>query len=149
MRKRTDPVVLFLIMMLMAIVQSCSAGWHLRKAISKDPNILMQRDTVVETKVVVQEKTVTEKLIVNQIDTVILTSPDGIQVRLERIYDTVMVDVVCPPETVMVETIVELPPVVEYKESESKNKYQEWGLALLGFFIVLMVVRKLLDKVLG
>jgi hypothetical protein len=138
MRKRIDPAVLFIIMVLMAIIQSCSAGWHLRKAISKDPNILMQRDTVVETEVVV-----------NQIDTVILMSPDGVQVRLERIYDTVMVDVVCPPETVMVETIVELPPVVEYKESESKNKYQEWGLALLGFFIVLMFVRKLLDKVLG
>ena len=147
--RRMNPVVLFFIMMLMYLLQSCSAGWHLRKAISKEPNILMQRDTVVETEVVIQEKTVTEKLIVNQIDTVILTSPDGVQVRLERIYDTVMVDVICPPETVMVETIVELPPVVEYKESESKNKYQEWGLALLGFFIVLMVVRKLLDKVLG
>ena len=140
-------LILFLIMMY--LLQSCSAGWHLRKAISKDPNILMQRDTVVETEVVVQEKTVTEKLIVNQIDTVVLMSPDGVKVRLERIYDTVMVDVICPPETVMVETIVELPPVVEYKESESKNKYQEWGLALLGFFIVLMFVRKLLDKVLS
>lgn len=142
-------LILFLVMMMMYLLQSCSAGWHLRKAISKDPNILMQRDTVVETEVVVEEKTVTEKLIVNQIDTVVLTSTDGVQVRLERIYDTVMVDVICPPETVMVETIVELPPAVEYKESESKNKYQEWGLALLGFFIVLMVVRKLLDKVLG
>jgi len=142
-------LILFLIMMTMYLLQSCSAGWHLRKAISKDPKILMQRDTVVETEVVVQEKTVTEKLIVNQIDTVVLMSPDGVQVRLERIYDTVMVDVICPPETVMVETIVELPPVVEYKESESKNKYQEWALALLGFFIVLMFVRKLLDKVLG
>ena len=147
--KKINPVVLFFLMMLMALIQSCSAGWHLKKAISKDPKILMQRDTVVETEVVVEEKTVTEKLIVNQIDTVVLTSPDGVQVRLERIYDTVMVDVVCPPETVMVETIVELPPVVEYKESESKNKYQEWALALLGFFIILMVVRKLLDKVLS
>jgi hypothetical protein len=139
-------LILFIIMMLMAIVQSCSAGWHLRKAISKDPNILMQRDTVVETEVVVQEKTVTEKLIVNQIDTVILTSPDGVQVRLERIYDTVMVDVICPPETLMVETIVELPPVVEYKESDSKNKYQEWGMIALGIIIGLMLVRKVIDK---
>jgi len=147
--KKIGPVVLFLIMMLMALIQSCSAGWHLKKAISKDPNILIQRDTVVETEVVVEEKTVTEKLIVNQIDTVVLMSPDGVKVRLERIYDTVMVDVICPPETLMVETIVEMPPVVEYKESKSKNKYQEWGLALLGFFIVLMIVRKLLDKVLG
>ncbi len=139
-------LILFLIMMTMYLLQSCSAGWHLRKAISKDPNILMQRDTVVETEVVVQEKTVTEKLIVNQIDTVILTSPDGVKVRLERIYDTVMVDVVCPPETVMVETIVELPPVVEYKESESKNKYQEWGMIALGIIIGLMLVRKVIDK---
>jgi len=139
-------LILFLIMVTMYLLQSCSAGWHLRKAISKDPNILMQRDTVVETEVVVQEKTVTEKLIVNQIDTVILTSPDGVKVRLERIYDTVMVDVVCPPETVMVETIVELPPVVEYKESESKNKYQEWGMIALGIIIGLMLVRKVIDK---
>ena len=147
--KKINPIVLFLLMMFMALIQSCSAGWHLKKAISKDPNILIQRDTVVETKVVIEPKIVKETFVVNQIDTVILTSPDGIQVRLERIYDTVMVDVICPPETVMVETIVELPPVVEYKESESKNKYQEWALALLGFFIVLMFVRKLLDKVLG
>jgi hypothetical protein len=139
-------LILFLIMMTMYLLQSCSAGWHLRKAISKDPNILMQRDTVVETEVVVQEKTVTEKLIVNQIDTVILTSPDGVQVRLERIYDTVMVDVICPPETLMVETIVELPPVVEYKESDSKNKYQEWGMIALGIIIGLMLVRKVIDK---
>jgi hypothetical protein len=98
---------------------------------------------------VIEPKVVTETVVVNQIDTVVLMSPDGVRVRIERIYDTMMVEAICPPETVMVETIVELPPVVEYKESESKNKYQEWGLALLGFFIVLMVVRKLLDKVLG
>ncbi len=147
--KKTNPVVLFVIMMLMYLLQSCSAGWHLRKAISKDPNILMQRDTIVETQVVIEPKVVTETVVVNQIDTVVLMSPDGVRVRIERIYDTMMVEAICPPETVTVETIVELPPVVEYKESESKNKYQEWGLALLGFFIVLMVVRKLLDKVLG
>jgi len=147
--RRTNPVVLFVIMMLMYLLQSCSAGWHLRKAISKDPNILMQRDTIVETQVVIEPKVVTETVVVNQIDTVVLMSPDGVRVRIERIYDTMMVEAICPPETVMVETIVELPPVVEYKESESKNKYQEWGVALLGFFIVLMVVRKLLDKVLG
>ena len=147
--RRMNPVVLFFIMMLMYLLQSCSAGWHLRKAISKDPNILMQRDTIVETQVVIEPKVVTETVVVNQIDTVVLMSPDGVRVRIERIYDTMMVEAICPPETVTVETIVELPPVVEYKESESKNKYQEWGLALLGFFIVLMVVRKLLDKVLG
>ena len=147
--RRTNPVVLFVIMMLMYLLQSCSAGWHLRKAISKDPNILMQRDTIVETQVVIEPKVVTETVVVNQIDTVVLMSPDGVRVRIERIYDTMMVEAICPPETVMVETIVELPPVVEYKESESKNKYQEWALALLGFFIILMVVRKLLDKVLG
>lgn len=142
-------LIIFILMMLMYLLQSCSAGWHLRKAISKDPNILMQRDTIVETQVVIEPKIVTETVVVNQIDTVVLMSPDGVKVRIERIYDTMMVEAICPPETVMVETIVELPPVVEYKESESKNKYQEWGVALLGFFIVLMVVRKLLDKVLG
>lgn len=144
MRKK---IILFVLMMLMYLLQSCSAGWHLRKAISKDPDILVQRDTVVETEVVLEEKVITEKLIVNQIDTVLLTSPDGVQVRLERIYDTVMVDVLCPAETVMVETIIELPPVLEFEESRSSP--MEWGLYVLGGLVVLMIVKKVLDGILG
>lgn len=87
-----------------ALLSGCSADWHLRKAISKDPSILLEGTTIIHDTVTV----VTPEL---RVDTVHHWSMDTVtsyvdRVRIRTKVDTVnrmvYVDVVCPADTIRV-----------------------------------------------
>ena len=103
-------------------VVSCGAKYHLKRAIAKDPTILQSEIVQIDTVVVTEEKTLTDTLVLN--DTIVreITSKDGVVVRLQRVVDTIRVDVECPADTIRIEKVVEIPKV-EYKERPIPLKY--------------------------
>lgn len=96
------------------LVQSCGASWHLRRAIAKDPTILADTIVRVDTTIVTESISVVDTLVVRDTITREIVR-DGVVVKLQRIHDTIRVDVVCPPDTI---TLVQDIPVerVVYKE---------------------------------
>ena len=97
-----------------AVLQSCGAGWHLRRAIAKDPTIANDTIVRVDTTVVTQSISVVDTLVVR--DTIMREIVrDGVQIKLQRIHDTIRVDVVCPPDTIRVVAEVPVDRII-YKE---------------------------------
>ena len=96
------------------IVQSCGASWHLRRAIAKDPAILADTIVRVDTTIVTPSISLVDTLVVR--DTIMREIVrDGVVVKLQRIHDTIRVDVACPPDTI---TLIQDIPVdrIIYKE---------------------------------
>lgn len=94
------PATIILVVMLCG----CSADWHLRKAISKDPSILLEGTTIIHDTVTV----VTPELRVDTVhhwstDTV-TTVVDRVRIRtkVDTVNRTVYVDVICPADTIRV-----------------------------------------------
>ena len=120
---------------------SCSASFHLKRAIAKDPEIVrditVRVDTVVITKAVELRDTITIK----EVDTIQIVR-NGVVVDIRRQYDTIEVDVQCPPDTIRITQEVEVPQYVPEKKEKNIGKG-----ALLGFIFALVLV-KIVSKVL-
>ena len=123
------------------LLQSCGAQWHLKRAIAKDPeivkNITVRVDTVVITKAVELRDTITIK----GVDTIQIVK-NGVVVDIRRHFDTIEVDVQCPPDTIRITQEVEVPQYIPEKKEKNIGKG-----ALLGFIFALVLV-KIVSKVL-
>ena len=123
------------------LLQSCGAQWHLKRAIAKDPEIVrditVRVDTVVITKAVELRDTITIK----EVDTIQIVK-NGVVVDIRRHFDTIEVDVQCPPDTIRIIQEVEVPQYVPEKKEKNIGKG-----ALLGFIFALVLV-KIVSKVL-
>ena len=124
---------------------SCSAQWHLKKAVHKDPTIL-EKDTLVVTNTVVSPPVaITDTVIMKQHDTITLVK-DRLRVSIVKVNDTITIDAICDSDTII--SIVEVPyDKVVYVEKESlwdkiKNLAIYMGLA----FLVFKIIMKQFDK---
>lgn len=121
-------------------LSSCSARWHLKRVISKQPSILTEGKIIQEvrdTLVLTTEKVQFDTIIDFQTDT-ILVQQDNASAKLliDTVLQTVYVDVVCDADTIYVETITE--QVILKPEIPPSFSWRTWltvgciGLFLLG-----------------
>jgi len=125
---------------LVLLLTSCSAQWHLKKAVQKDPTIL-EKDTLVVTDTVVSPPVaITDTVIMKQHDTITLVK-DRLRVNIVKVNDTITIDAICDSDTII--SIVEVPyDKIVYVEKESlwdkiKNLAIYMGLAFLLFKIIM------------
>ena len=95
-----------------AVMASCSASWHLKRAIAKDPSIVKPTAVRFDTIVITKERKLTDTIVMNDVDTITIER-DRVRVRLVRSYDTLMVEGTCLPDTIRIDVIREIPQVVQ------------------------------------
>ena len=132
-------------LILMLSLTSCSAQWHLKKAVLKDPTILKKDTLIVRDTVVTPPVAITDTVIMKQHDTINLVK-DRLKVSIVKVNDTITIDAICDSDTII--SIVEVPyDKVVYVEKESlwdkiKNLAIYMGLA----FLVFKIIMKQFDK---
>lgn len=117
------------------LLSSCSAQWHLKRAIAKDPSL--KRDTIVkiDTAIVTQEKILSDTLVVS--DTIVREiKSDGVVIRLQRVHDTIKVEAICESDTIKIVKEVEVVRYIEHKKTSIFDKAN----ALIRSLIALIVV---------
>jgi hypothetical protein len=128
-----------------ALLSSCTADWHLRKAISKDPTILLQ-GRVIEY----HTDTILVAIPEVQVDTVHRWSVDTVtsyvdKVRIRTKVDTVdryvYVDVLCPADTVYIEHTTERTVIQPRVQRRSLDSDWRILLVILGIVIFAYVIR--------
>jgi hypothetical protein len=128
------PVKLIIVLSL----TSCSAQWHLKKAVRKDPTIL-EKDTLVVTDTVVSPPVaITDTVIMRQHDTITLVR-DRLRVSIVKVNDTITIDAICDSDTII--SIVEVPyeKIVYVEKATFWDKFKDLILAagvLLGCFVI-------------
>jgi hypothetical protein len=132
-------------LILVLSLTSCSAQWHLKKAVQKDPMIL-ERDTLVVTDTVVSPPVaITDTVIMKQHDTITLVK-DRLSVKIVKVNDTITIDAICDSDTII--SIVEIPyEKIIYVEQESLlQKIQRLALYFFLVFLGFKVIQRLADK---
>ena len=132
-------------LILLTSLTSCSAQWHLKKAVQKDPTIL-EKDTLVVTDTVVSPPVaITDTVIMKQHDTITLVK-DRLRVNIVKVNDTITIDAICDSDTII--SIVEIPyEKIIYVEQESLlQKIQRLALYFLLVFLGFKVIQRLADK---
>ena len=122
-----------------AVMASCSASWHLKRAIAKDPTIVRAQPVRFDTIVVTKERKLTDTIVMNDVDTITIER-DRVRVRLVRSYDTLMVEGTCLPDTIKIDVIRQIPQVVQPRRW--RDQFNLWlSVVLLIFSIAFSVAR--------
>jgi hypothetical protein len=125
----------------------CSASWHLKRAIAKDPTIAADTIVRVDTTIVTNERRITDTLVIN--DTIVREiESNGARATIQRIHDTIRVDIVCPPDTIRVTAEVPVERII-YKEKKKKRSWLDkvWSISLIVLLISLAtILRQVLKK---
>ena len=117
------------------MLTSCGASWHLKRAIAKNP--ALARDTVlrIDTTIISRSVEIRDTIFIKEVDTIQVVK-NGVVVDIRRSFDTIEVDVQCPPDTIRV--FKEVPMVQIVPEKKERN------IALggvLGFILALVLIR--------
>jgi hypothetical protein len=120
---------------------SCSAQWHLKKAVQKDPLILVKDTLVVRDTVVSPPVAITDTVIMKQHDTIRLVK-DRLKVEIVKVNDTITIDAICDSDTII--SVIEVPyEKIVYVEKETLwDKIQK----LVLIFALVAIVLKLTYK---
>jgi hypothetical protein len=125
---------------LVLLLTSCSAQWHLKKAVQKDPMILKKDTLVVQDTLVVPPVVLKDTVTLKQHDTITITK-DRLRVKIVKVNDTLIIDAKCDSDTIV--RTIEVPyDKIVYVEKESiwdkiKNLAIYMGLAFLLFKIIM------------
>ncbi len=117
------------------LLSSCGAQWHLKRAIAKDPTIAQDTVLRIDTTIITESIELRDTITLLKLDTITIER-DGVVVHIERRFDTLLVDVECPPDTVRVFKEV---PLVQYVP-EKKERNLGIG-AIIGFILALALMR--------
>ena len=120
---------------------SCSAQWHLKKAVRKDPAIL-EKDTMVVTNTVVSPPVaITDTVTLKQHDTITLVK-DRLRVKIVKVNDTITIDAICDSDTII--SIVEVPydKIVYVEKKTFWDKFKDLILAAGVLFGCILIVGK-------
>lgn len=133
------------LLLLVSVLTSCSAHYHLRRAVKKDPSIL-QKDTItVVDTIVTPPVALTDTVVLRHMDTIMIQK-DRLKVKIMRSFDTLRVDAICDADTII--SIVEVPVErIIYQERETPmQKLQKLGLYLLAALVLWKVIEAKLLK---
>ena len=120
---------------------SCSAQWHLKKAVRRDPAIL-EKDTMVVTNTVVSPPVaITDTVTLKQHDTITLVK-DRLRVKIVKVNDTITIDAICDSDTII--SIVEVPydKIVYVEKKTFWDKFKDLILAAGVLFGCILIVGK-------
>ena len=119
------------------LLTSCSASWHLKRAIKKDPSLLLSRDTVLvhDTQLVTKERMLTDSFFTTCYDTVVMQD-SFVYTRVIRRDNVVKVYTKCKSDTIRITTKIpyKLPATVSYKNDPT------WKILAIVFGSLLLLI---------
>jgi hypothetical protein len=131
----------YLGLFLILIMSSCSAQWHLKKAIQKDPLIASQKEVRRDTIIVTKERVLQDTLTAFK-DTIVYR--DRVRVELKWQDRKVYLSATCPSDTIVVtKTIIK----TELKRVTMKDTLQNmiiWGFVLLAAYVLVTKLSNLI-----
>lgn len=126
---------------ILVMLTGCSAQWHLKKAIKKDPSIIKPTTHVIDTIILTDSVTITDTFVTKTIDTLTIEK-DGVKTIVYRNHDVIRIKTIIKPDTIRIQKTISIPQV-QYKERISVP--QKIGTAL-GFVLLLLLLLALFRR---
>ena len=125
----------------MLLLTSCSAQWHLKKAVAKDPMILQKDTMVVLDTVVTQPVAITDTVTLKEHDTITVIK-DKLRVEVVRKLDTIIINAECASDTIVQTIEVPYEKVVYVEKPSFTDKLK----SLLLYILLALVIIKMIQK---
>ncbi len=124
-----------LVVLLIISIIGCSPEWHIRKALIKDPRMLVQDTVVVRDTILTPSTVVIDTFNLSKTDTIEIIK-NNFRVKIVRSYDTLIIDGGCESDTIY--RTIEVPySKIEYY---SATRYQQISGYIVGGSFVLVIL---------
>lgn len=128
------------ILLLALVLTSCGANYHLKRAVAKDPTILKTETIKLDTIVVTETKTL-EAAVEFKTDTIIKVEQRGIQTEIKILTDTILIETICPPDTITISEQVEVERLIFKEKKTTFDKVKSLLLILTSLFLLASLTR--------
>jgi hypothetical protein len=132
--------VRIMLLSMIVLLNSCSAQWHLKRAVKKDPTILVEGTLVVKDTVVVPPVVITDTVTTKQHDTIIVEK-DRLKVRIVKRLDTLIIEGKCASDTIIQTIEVPVPSLVMKDSDRWYNKVYKFSFYLLLLLLLALYLR--------
>lgn len=132
-------------LIIIALLSSCSATWHLNQAIKKDPTIMVSDTLVVRDTVVTPPVAITDTVTTKQHDTIIVEK-DRLKVRIVKRLDTLIIEGRCDSDTIIRTIEVPYEKIIYVEKEKPLQIVRKWLLYLLSAIVGFKVLQRLFDK---
>ena len=119
---------------------SCGADYYLKRAIAKDPSILQQEIVRLDTVLITKERILRDTIVSAKYDT-IERIQNNVSIKIVRINDTILVDVLCPQDTIFFTKEIKVDKLVYNKKRTSEIIFL-WALLIVLFLLYLIRIVK-------
>lgn len=126
--------------LLMLLLNSCSATWHLNKAIKKDPTILEKDTVTVVDTVVTAPVQIKDTMVLEDRDTIVVVK-DRLKLQLVRSFDTIAVEAECASDTIISTIEVPVEKIVYVKKKSLSQQIKDYLLAAMFIVSVYLVIK--------
>jgi hypothetical protein len=133
---------LFTKAVIILMMSGCSAEYHLKQAIKKNPAMAQISVYGIDTVFVRDSVTITDTFTTKTIDTLTIEK-DGVKTIVYRNHDVIRVQTIVKADTIRYTKTIQLPPQVQYKERISVP--QKIGVAI-GSVLFLLLLFALIRK---
>jgi hypothetical protein len=122
------------------VLTSCSAEWHLKRAIKKDPSILKPITIVVLDTIIIRDSIIgIDTFVMMEIDTMVIEK-EGIKTQIIRYKNRFIVKQEIKSDTIFRSKEIRVPQIIYQKASP---KYYIWVIAFLMAILTLILVKKI------
>lgn len=128
------------VLSLCLIMTSCGADYYLKRAIAKDPSILQQEIVRLDTVLITKERILRDTIVSAKYDT-IERIQNNVSIKIVRINDTILVDVLCPQDTIFFTKEIKVDKLVYNKKRPSEIIFL-WALLIVLFLLYLIRIVK-------
>ena len=122
-------------LILALLLSSCSANWHINRAIKKDPSIL-RPDTIVkyDTTIIFKDRILYDTFTTTEYDTVVMQD-SFVYTKVIRIKDKIKVYTKCKGDTVRIMETITLPPRVIKEDNSLTENILLFALLIVVLFL--------------
>lgn len=130
------------VIVLLVMLTGCSAEWHLKKAIKKNPSLIQPSVHTIDTIVIRDSVAFTDTFVSKTIDTLTIEK-EGVKTIVYRNHDVIRIKTIVKPDTIRIQKTIRVPHVY-YEERFKIPQMVGIGLALLLalLFLILLIFKK-------
>lgn len=127
------------------LLSGCSAEYHLKKAVKKDPSILKRDTVIVHDTTVLPSVVLRDTVRLKEIDTLVLTK-EKLNLKIVRVKDTFQIDAECKGDTIIKTISIPIESISYVEKDKWYHKMYRYTFFALVFITIASILKRILDR---
>lgn len=128
------------LIVILVMLTGCSAEWHLKKAIKKNPSLIQPSVHTIDTIIIRDSFEFSDTFVTKTIDTITIEK-EGVKTIVYRDHDIIKVRTIVKPDTIRIQKTIRVPQI-QYQERVKIPQMVGIGIGLVLLLTLLLALLK-------